>query len=59
MEEGRLGQEETFEYVGQVPDVEFVMEVDGGLPEGGDDLGVHLEGGLDDHGTLFLHRRAE
>jgi len=42
------GDKETLEDVGQVTDVELVVEVLSGLTEGTLDITVQLEGGLDD-----------
>lgn len=43
-----FGDEETLENVGQVTDVELVMEVNGSLSECALNFRVQLESGLDD-----------
>ena len=55
LKESGLGQKESFEDIGQMADVELVVEVDGCLPEGTHNQSVQLQSGLDDQGTLFLH----
>lgn len=50
----RLGNKETLENVSQVTHIEFVMEVDGSLPEILFDFTVEGESGLNDGDDLLL-----
>jgi hypothetical protein len=55
----RLGNKETLENVSQVTHIEFVMEVDGSLPEILFDFTVEGESGLNDGDDLLLDSTLE
>ena len=51
--------EETLEHVGQVADIELVVEVLSGLAEGTSHLSVEVQGRLDDELYLLMDRGLE
>jgi hypothetical protein len=50
-----ISQEQALEYVGNVTQVELIVEVDCSFTEIADDEHVQLEGGLDDGWALLLN----
>lgn len=53
------GNQKSGENIGNMSDIEFIMEIDGSFSESGDHISMDEQSSLNDRGNLFLDTRFE